>query len=347
MDPSQVTPEWLTQALRESGHLPRGAVAGVQATTEPSYTSTIARLTLTYTHDAPPGAPTRLFLKWSRLDAQQRAVGGAQRRKEVEFHTAVAAMMPDPPLAHCYLAAYYEETGASHLLFDDMSETHFGGASSRPPDRPRCEAVMDAFAAFHAFWWDHPALPDLGDYPSQASIAADVADVADHLPRFADALGDRLTPSQRLLYDRALGSLPRLLQRKTQGRRLTLIHGDANLSNVLLPRDAGGRALIIDWQMWGIGFGAEDLSNLMALFWGRDDRRALERGLLARYHAGLAQHGVADYSWLDCWHDYRLAAVTRVLFMPMWFWATGQPPAQFENAWQAFADLECAELLTL
>ncbi len=84
------------------------------------------------------------------------------------------------------------------------------------------------------------------------------------------------------------------MQRKTQGRHLTLIHGDANLSNILLPRDAGkGRALIIDWQMWGIGFGAEDLSNLMALFWGPDDRRVLERDLLARYHASLLQHGVA------------------------------------------------------
>ncbi len=208
MDPSQATPEWLTRALRESGCLPCGAVTSVQAAAESSYTSTIVRLTLTYTHDAPPAAPKRLFLKLSRLDAQQRAVGGAQRRKEVEFHTSVASRMPDPPLARCYQASYCEETGAAYLLFDDVSETHLGGASSRPPDRPRCEAVMDAFAAFHAFWWDHPALPSLGELPSQASIAADVAAIVEHFPRFADALGDRLAPSQRTLYERAIARCP-------------------------------------------------------------------------------------------------------------------------------------------
>jgi len=59
--------------------------------------------------------------------------------------------------------------------------------------------------------------------------------------------------------------------------------------------------------------------------------------------------GVEGYTWRDCWNDYRLAVVTRALFMPMWQWSSGQPPrawwASLECALQAFEDLGCAELV--
>jgi hypothetical protein len=107
--------------------------------------------------------------------------------------------------------------------------------------------------------------------------------------------------------------------------------------------------LIIDWQLWGVSYAAEDPSNLMALFWDRDPRRAMELDLLRRYHTGLVQHAVKHYTWDDCWYDYRLAVIARVLFMPMWFYVTGAPHdsvwVSLTKAWQAFEDLGCQELL--
>jgi len=86
------------------------------------------------------------------------------------------------------------------------------------------------------------------------------------------------------------------------------------------------------------------------VFWDGERRRALERRLLARYHAGLLERGVQGYAWADCWRDYRLAVITRALFMPLWFWASGAPHALvcsgLENACQAYDDLGCAELLS-
>ena len=355
-DPSQASPEWLTQTLRDAGALPTGQVAQVAVLAEPSYTSTIARLTATYSDDAPAGAPSRLFLKLARLDSQQSAVGSAQRRREVEFHNRVAALMPGTTsvVVRCYQAVYDEATGACHLLFDDVSRTHFGGKSTCPPDRPACESAIDAFAALHAFWWDHPALAGVSDLPVEASVASEIEGIGQHFPRFADFLGDRLSAHWRRVYDRVIDALPGLLQRVTRrvtrGNHLTLIHGDANLSNVMMPRVAGaGPAFIIDWQMWGVSYAAEDLSNLMALFWSHEARAALERDLLARYHRRLVELGVTGYAWADCWRDYRLAIITRILFMPMWFWVTGAAEndvyASQARVMQAFDDLGCIELL--
>ena len=348
--PDAASPEWLTEVLHQSRCLPQGRIVRVGATSESSYTSTLVRLTLTYSDDAPPTVPTHLLLKLSQSDSEQRVVGSRQRRYEVEFYNSVVASMPKPPIPRCYQAVYCEETGTSHLLFDDVSESHFPGHPSLPPPAPQASKAMDAFAAFHAFWWDHPALGNIDSLPSQKSVAEHVANTREHFPRFADALDNRFTGSQRRVYERTLAALPRLWERVIRDQNLTLIHGDANFSNVLLPHDPDQEeALIIDWQLWGISFAVEDLSHLIALFWDREHRQMMERDLLRRYHQGLIRHGVEDYEWTDCWEDYRLAVLLRVLFMPMWFCLGGSPDCwwerSLERALEAVEDLGCLELL--
>lgn len=346
----QATPEWLTWALQQSGALPHGKVTHAHAKTVSSYTSTIVWLTATYSDDAPPSAPTKLFLKLSRPDSQQRVVGNEQRRREVELHQQLIAQMPHPPLARCYQAAYCTETGAAHLLFEDVSATHFAVQLSAMPAKAYWEKAMDAFAAWHGFWWDHPALPQIAGVTPQVAATSEIDGIRECYPRFADFAADHLPPAQRRIYERVLASLPRLLQRITKGQHLTVIHGDANPSNVLLPNDAeAGEALIIDWQLWGVSYATEDLSHLIALYWDKDQRHAMEHDLLMRYHAGLVRHGVKQYDWADCWYDYRLAVIDRVLFMPMWFWNAGADSTEvwssLEKAMQAFDDLHCDELL--
>ncbi|KKL46811.1 hypothetical protein LCGC14_2341840, partial [marine sediment metagenome] len=269
---------------------------------------------------------------------------------EVEFHNKVAATMPRPPIVRCHQAVYCEETGASHLLFDDVSATHSACKPTLPPPMCKAESAMDAFAEFHAFWWDHRALGDIDRLPNERSVSERVANTREHFPQFADTLGRLVTHSQRRVYDRALSLLPGLWARVVPGKNLTLIHGDANFSNVLLPHDPHSeKALIIDWQLYGISFSAEDLSHLIPLFWDRTHRQMMERDLLKRYHHGLIRHGVKGYEWHDCWDDYRLAVILRVLFMPMWFFLSGSPESWWqgclERAMEAVEDLHCLELL--
>lgn len=349
-NPEAVSAEWLTKVLRQGGSLPRGQVVSVHVVSESSYTSISGRLTLTYSDEVPPTMPTHLFLKICKPSSEQHVVGSSQRRHEVEFQNNVATLMPSPPIVPCHQAVYCEETGASNLIFDDVSVTHFQVESSLPPPARQAEKAIDAFAEFHAFWWDHQALGDIDVLPSQKSVKEYVNNTHEHYPRFVDSLGGRLTASQRQVYEKTLVSLPSLMERVTRGKNLTLIHGDANWSNVLLPHDPDrDRALIIDWQLWGVSFAAEDLAHLMALYWEKECRQRMERDLLTRYHQGLIRHGVENYEWTECWNDYRLAVILRVLFMPMWFWVSGSPDSWWQRslvrAMQAFEDLGCMELL--
>jgi hypothetical protein len=337
--------------LRAGGALPRGAVVDMRMSIEPPHNSTIVRLAPSYSRDAPPSAPSRLLLKLSRLQGAEPSLTNERRQAEVEFYNRVAAAMPDPPLVRCYSALYSPANGAAQLLFDDLSQTHY---TIKPGDiigRPAGEALMRAFAEVHAVWWERPTLGDIAVRPYQDRIDADIADMREWFARFADFLGDQLSSEWRRTYARVLSALPRLLQRLTDGRPLTLIHGDANLSNVLLPRNvARDRALVIDWEFWNICHVGEDLANLMALFWPRDQRQALELHLLRAYHTALVRLGVPNYDWAALWYDYRLAVTTRVLFSPIGFWY-GAPSFDawhhLHCAMQAFEDLDCADLLAI
>ncbi len=348
--PDEATAEWITDVLRQSRCLPRGRILSLSRVKECSYTSTIVRLRPVYSADAPSTSPQRLLLKLSRPDSGQTVVGGEQRRREVMFHIEVAAAMPSPPVVRCHHAGYCEETGAASLLFDDVSATHSAGRQSSPPPLPEAESAIEALASFHAFWWDHDGLGKIDELPDDRSVAELVAINRERFPEFADALGPRLTDPQRRVYEKVLTALPRLWSRISGGKDLTLIHGDANFSNLLLPHSPDSdRALIIDWQLYGISFAAEDLAHLMALFWNREQRQVMEKHLLKRYHQGLLLHGVDGYDWDDCWQDYRLSVILRVLFMPMWFWVTGSPASWWltglDRAMEAVEDLRCLELL--
>lgn len=349
-NPREATAEWLTEALRQSGCLPRGRVTNVGFTEQPSYTSTIARMTLTFSEDAEPDAPGQLLLKLSRPDSKQQVVQSEHRRREVAFHRTVVTDMPSPPVVRCHHAEYCDETGAATLLFDDLSETHASGEPFSPPALAQAESAMDAFAAFHAYWWDHADLGQVSSAPDERSIAEHIDTIRDHYPKFADAAGSSLADYQRRIYDKALASLPTLFRRVSAGKDLTLIHGDANFSNVLLPRAPGiSKAVIIDWQLYGIRFAAEDLAHLIPLYWSREQRKETEVRLLKRYHQGLLLHGLESYHWDDCWQDYRRAVILRTLFMPMWFWTAGSPEHRWRDclirAIDAFDDLDCQELM--
>src|SRR5262249_55771314 len=149
----------------------------------------------------------------------------------------------------------------SCLLFADLSVTHFVHQGQPPPELADSERRVDALAAFHAHWWQHPRL--------RADIGAGADDVPgyvfgvarDAFASFTDAMGDRLSAERRKLYERIFEAWPPIRgARLAAGRHVTLVHGDTHNWNFLMPRDPSvNRARIIDWAVWHLGVGPADL----------------------------------------------------------------------------------------
>ena len=337
-DIDQIEPVWLTRILQERGMLVHGQVVAIRNQAVHANTATAARLEIDYSEAISPSAPRQLFVKLGR------------RRIEVEFYNRIAPAMPESPAPRCYDAAFAPEAGYSHLLFEDLSATHAAPEDELPPSLADTERLVDALAAFHAHWWQHPRLQ--GDITEIAEdVPGYVAGVArDGFPGFADALGDRLSAERRRLYEGILAAWPppSYAARLAAGQAVTLVHGDTHNWNFLAPRDpAVDKIRIIDWAVWHIGVGPFDLAYMIALFWFPERRARMERALMRRYHARLLDQGVAGYDWEQCWLDYRTALIYHLLWPIFWhrylpasiWWYT------LEKGILAFEDLGCEELL--
>lgn len=341
--PDEVTPEWLTDVLRREGCLARGEVAGVRvALSRALVVSSVARLEVSYTGGAQ--GPARLFLKVSapRLQAHFS-------RREVDFYKTVARASPELPLIKCFDAAFSERSGASHLLLEDLMETHAQPPVPLPPSARDCELAVESLALLHARWWESPRLGvDIGTLTTESEFEELRALLAKHLAGFADFLGDRLLPRRLKTYERILAGPLTPWRRMLRREGLTVTHGDAHWWNFLFPRAGAGPAVIFDWHLWHVDAPLKDLAYLIALNWYPSRRAVFEQGLLRRYHETLAAAGVAAYGWEACLRDYRVQII-RELFVPVWQWSSGLEPTHWwsslERIWLAFEDLNCAELI--
>ena len=362
--PDDITPAKLTAILRDSGTLPQGAVVAVTQLPNDAFNSTIAHLTLAYSHDAPPDAPTRLLLK-RNLDAAWAIRANAA---EVAFYRLVAPLADRlPMILHPHAAAHDPASGKSHLLLPDLSATHAAPverarvlALEGVPSAAHLDAIADALAAFHAYWWEHPALsqpplPPSGEYGDRVAYDRFLAATAADWSTFSAAEGGGFPVELRDIYEHALPRLPALWDRYLaprvpERRNVTLAHGDCYFAAFLCPHDPRDQTYFIDWQGPRVDFAALDLNFLFANFWTAAQRREGDRELrlLRRYHGTLLAHGVKNYGWDDLLTDYRLMLIFRI-FLPVWDMANGSRRAywwpKLTCLTDAYRDWRCAELL--
>ncbi len=337
----------ITEALRHAGVPGSPRVHEVAAESDSTtILSRIIRLRLSYEGNV-AGAPNCLILK---TGLPERIGSGLQGGlQEVEFYSKVATATDPRLFPRCFEA--HATTDDWHLLLEDLTDTHaIATVWPLPPTSEQCEKIVDAFARFHAAWWDDLRLgSSIGTWRDEAARDRMLRDLTAHFTRFADRLGDCLPRERRMLYERFLGSAPRLLEQRYNTRRnVTLIHGDAHVWNVFLPRDGGDDLRLFDWDGWRIGVAAGDLAYMMALHWYPDRRRRLERTLLDHYHATLLARGVNGYDRQAMDDDYRWAVLWQMA-TPVWQAAYNIPPviwwSHMERIMLAIDDLGCRELL--
>ena len=95
------------------------------------------------------------------------------------------------------------------------------------------------------------------------------------------------------------------------------LHGDLRLDNLFFPSDEGGKFAVIDWQGPALGPPAIDLAYWLVLSLSVELRREHEDALLRRYHAGLIEHGVTDYSLRKLKNGYREGTIQLVGGIPI------------------------------
>lgn len=302
---SMLTPQWLSQQLRRAGY--DVTVDSVQATQiGTGQIGKCLRLTLGYLGPA-GAAPTSLVAKLPSDDMQSRMTGVALRNylREIRFYEELADQLRIRT-PRCYYSAIVDEGPHFLLLLEDLAPAMQGDqlAGTHPAV---ATAALAELVGLHAPSWNNDAMLGFEWLGGGANADEDAAGTLyrDQLAGFMDRYGPDLAADEREIisaYGDYIGRLPR-----PGAAPNALVHVDFRLDNLMVNEQQHPcEVTTVDWQSVTVGAPLNDVAYFIGAGLRKADRRECEEELVRGYYQGLLAQGIEDYTWEDCWQDYRL-----------------------------------------
>jgi hypothetical protein len=310
----ELTPEWLTHALRQTGTITDATVESfeLKAIGEGAgFRGQLAQVALRY-EGSDAGAPRSLVAKFPSDVPENRDGGNLFHfyERETRFYQEIADEV-ELRTPRCYYSAMDVEADEYVLLLEDLAPARVGDqVAGCSPDE--AELAIRHLAKFHATWWESPRLAEI-DWMPFASDPTQMQAVEDSYrgtwDSFLERFGDRLQASMVRTGERLADNIAGIMAYTAEPPR-TIMHGDYRLDNLFFATPEGGDPLaVIDWQISFRGRGVFDVAYFMSGSLHPKERKAKEMGILRSYHSILTENGVRDYSFDQCLHDYRLSTL--------------------------------------
>ena len=304
--PEEMTPEWLTAALRSRGTIKDAAVTSARV--EPigegaGFLGQLARLHLTYDRSE-AGAPVTVIAKLPTLDPGGREVCRLFEfyEREIRFYDRIA---PDVTLR--VPRAYYTSMDPAAddflLLLEDLCDVRMvdevAGCTAQ-----EAEQIIRGIAEQHARWWESPALAEVETW--MPAVNAPVQQTAEPAYNqawepFLQMFGDAQSQKVRAIGEAMKTKIVAILHELAPAPR-TIIHGDWRLDNIFFGSDC---VAAIDWQIATIGRGAFDVGYFLSSCIEPEVRRAEEMRLLRLWHEIATAGHSNGYTFDDALIDYR------------------------------------------
>ena len=162
----ELTPEWLTDTLKNNGHLTQGKVTKIiKRKSRETSASFMHYLQLRFSNGSQVERPIRkIVVRHPNHSPLSRDLG----MHETKFYSTVAESMNQMPIPTCYDTAISDD-GNSHIILEDLSRSYVEVDSFLPSSKRYFENAIDCLAELHVFWWDHPKLKEFSK-PSYTSL---------------------------------------------------------------------------------------------------------------------------------------------------------------------------------
>jgi hypothetical protein len=351
----ELTSEWMTATLKENGFLHNGHVENISFETRSviGLTADFVFIEATFSENVSGDLPRHFVLKQNKADQvipnEQKSFFRAFIESEVRFYQSFASNIDSSALIQSFGSAFNEENLNFYILLEDISNSHYQTAWPLPPSGSECEMIAESLAKIHGSWWAKDS--EIEDFTGLSSIEImekGLKRINEIIPSFIDFLGDRISEKQKKTLEQTVNAENVFRNRLCSGG-LTLVHGDSHFWNFFLPKDKKVDSIrIFDWQGFSSGFGLLNIAQFMGLHLYSDMRKRIQKRVLRAYHETLLSVGVKDYTWEDCWYDYRLSAIPQ-LWSPIGNWNQNVPAhiwwSKLESAFAIFDDLECQEII--
>jgi hypothetical protein len=314
--PADIDATWLTKVLREGG-----VDADVKSFSAKNVgTGQIGesvRFALEYRRDV-EGAPRSIVGKFPSPGEESRNTGKTLGNywREVNFykHLASTALISTP---RCYFTDVDDDTHEFVLMMEDLAPAEQGD-QLKGVSLETAGIVIDEAAKLHASHWQDEAIDNYAWVSGTSGAAKPISpDLVKMIWQgFTVKYADRMTPESRHVGDRMTETFD--VNRMRTDRPRCLTHCDFRPDNMMFATPAGGKPItVLDWQSIAYSTGATDVAYFLGGAITPEERRANEKALLDRYHAGLLKLGVKNYGRDELMQDY--AAGTFQLFITAFF----------------------------
>ena len=239
-----------------------------------------------------------------------------------------------------------------YLVLEDLSETHQDYREIDFTDPVSWKYALSALADFHKNFIGKLSQQHILDHTDDVNaIEAYIGKLESAYDQFRAYAQGRVEPSVFSLLEKTIPIIREIELEKyariNENKITTLLNRDCHLRNFLYPKNSSESAKIVDWQFWGMGIGTFDLRHLLGSAL-RGDLRQQQRELVEFYYQQLTRDLPLDYTWDDCWEDYRKGVIDN-LFMPVWQYAGfGWEYERWENtlnsAIENYYALGCGEI---
>lgn len=306
-----ITPRWLTGALRSSGTIANDAsvesislrrigegvgIMGQLHVATPRYAGADA--------DSPASVVVKMPSPFE--ENREQGVNLGMYEAEVRFYRELAGQTgAGMPAIH--FAEIESGTADFCIVMEDLSHLELVDQATGMSAQQAAAAVR-VLADVHAAWWGKVDTAELEWVPMSAGPRIEM--VAEMMPQivplFVDRFAERL-PDGGAEHAAWFGAhILDVYRGLAAASPTTLIHSDYRVENLLFGDPANDEVIVIDWQGMARGPGAYDLAYLLSGSMEIAARRDHERELVAVYGERLAGHGI-DSDPDELWRQYRLA----------------------------------------
>lgn len=303
-----ITLGWFRRVLAVSGGLEPSHLTSVRA--EPmgsvrGLLSTVIRCHLEWSVEA-PNQPDSVIIKLCSTDRKTARFARLIKlyRHEYLFYQRIRPSIGirSPELL------YGDFTNRGHrfvLVLEDLtalkSVAQVHGASG-----VHAHAAVRAVARMHARYWNnvgHTVLSSVPDYTRKFRRLTQLGYLLNLSPAL-DRFGNLFNTETRWLAEHYGTRIADHLAQMSEAP-VTFTHGDFRVDNLFFDKPGTNDVVAIDWQNCGIHSGLRDITYFLSTSLTTETRRAIERDVVTGYHDALISGGIDDYSFDDCWRDYR------------------------------------------
>ena len=306
---SDVTPEWIHQALTAGGAPdlpPITAVAVENIGAGVGMVGIILRCHLTYRDGAGAGPETVIVkLPSSHPETVQTARTLGLYQREYAYYRHIAPHVPVRSPALLY-GDFDDHSHRFVLVLEDLR--HLTAVDQRDgASAEQAKTAIRAIARLHGYYWNKVDQLPVSSFHNSVS------------PERRPLVQSFYQASLRPALDRFGHVFPEPMQRLAEeyGHRivehmdavaagpLTFSHGDYRLDNMFFGAGHSADFAVVDWQVCGISSGLYDVAYFLSSSVAPEVRREIEREVLTEYHGIVRASGVTDFTLEDCWRSYR------------------------------------------